>query len=633
MTRFFSLSFATLSLLIVVLAAGWAGAQTHKPPLQPEDAFALRVSQDADGALNLNWDIADGYYLYRSELKAEAGDGQELSLSLPEGETYADPYLGEGQIYRQNVSAMLDHPVDGMTLHWQGCQQDGICYAPQKVSLGADGSVLPVANRTPAQDDGGVSAGSGWTPQTGMVDQAEAGKVDVGQVDAGAGGAETARRGTGTGVILAQDQGLVQGLAARGGGALVILGFLGFGLLLAFTPCVFPMFPIVAGMLAGQGEALTARRGLVLTGAYVLAMAAAFGLLGIAAAWSGANLQMVLQSPAAIAVIAVLFVLLALSMFGFYELQMPEALQRRLGRVAGKRGSLGGAAVLGFTSALIIGPCVTAPLAGALLYIAQTGDVALGAAALFALGLGQGVPLLVIGLFGPRILPRSGAWMEGAKQVFGVIFLGFAIWLASRVLPGPATLALWAALLVGTAVFLGALDRLDSGATRGRRLAAVLGVLLLFTGVVQGLGAALGAVDPLRPLAPLAGRAAPATAGAEAQFAHVTTGAGLEQALASGSGKPALVYVTADWCVTCRAIERGPLADPAVTAALSGLDAIKVDVSDFNAEAQMLMKDLAAAGPPTMIFLDAARAEAAGSRLIGMVDSGAMLSSIGKVGS
>ncbi len=593
MTRMFAFLMAALSLLI----AGFL-ATAQAQPLQPEDAFALSVSQGEDGALVLNWRIAEGYYLYRSSFAAEA-DGQSLPLSLPEGEAYEDPYFGEGQIYRGEVTARLAHAGQPVTLHWQGCQQDGICYAPQSVRLDADGEVLA--------DDAAAASGAGWSPQTqGASDPAGAAQTD-------------------TGLTLAQDEGLVQGLAARGGGALVIAGFLGFGLLLAFTPCVFPMFPIVAGMLVGQGESLTARRGLVLTGAYVLAMAAAFGLLGVAAAWSGANLQAVLQSPAATAVVAALFVALALSMFGFYDLQLPQALQARLGRIGGRRGSVGGAMVLGFTSALIVGPCVTAPLAGALLYIAQTGDVMLGAAALFALGLGQGLPLLAIGLFGPRILPRSGGWMEGAKRAFGVIFLGFAIWLAGRVLPGPVTLALWAVLLVGTAVFLGALDRLEGDASWGRRLGATLAVLLL-AGLVQGLGAALGAQDPLRPLAPLAG-AAPV----EAQFAPVTTRAGLDRALAQADGRAALLYVTADWCVTCRAIERGPLADPAVHAALAGLAAIKLDVSTFDAEAQALMRDLAAAGPPTMVFLDASRAEAAGSRLVGAMDSAALLASIGKV--
>jgi len=603
MTRPFPFPLAALlPLLLATFLATWASAQTHELPLQPGDAFILAVSQGEDGALDLTWRIADGYYLYRSAFAAETVGGQALPLTLPEGESYADPWFGEGEIYRHAVTATLAKPVAGVTLHWQGCQQDGICYAPQSVRLAADGSILPEGNLG--------EAGAGWTPQT-------------------AGSSDT---GVSAGLTLAQDQGLVQGLAARGGGLLVIAGFLGFGLLLAFTPCVFPMFPIVAGMLAREGETLTARRGLLLTGAYVLAMAGAFGLMGVAAAWSGANLQMVLQSPAAIIAVAVLFVLLALSMFGFYDLQMPEPVQRRLGRVGGRRGSVGGAAALGFTSALIIGPCVTAPLAGALLYIAQTGDMILGAAALFALGLGQGLPLLAIGLFGSRILPRGGGWMQRAKHAFGVIFLGFAVWLAGRVLPGPVTLALWAALLVGAAVFLGALDRLDPGAARGRRMASAFGVLLLFAGMVQGFGAALGAADPLRPLAPLTTRSpGPATAPA-AQFARVTSGEGLTQALASGAGQPALVYVTADWCVTCRAIERGPLSDPAVLAALNGLAAIEVDVSDFNADAQALMQDLAAAGPPTMIFLDASRREPADSRLVGAVDSGAMLASIGKVG-
>ncbi|SEO21945.1 thiol:disulfide interchange protein DsbD [Paracoccus alcaliphilus] len=587
--------FAALIFALLLLAGFLTAAQAQ--PLQPEDAFALTVSQGEGDALVLNWRIADGYYLYRSSFAAEV-DGQSLPLSLPEGEVYEDPYFGEGQIYRGAVTARLENLGKPVILHWQGCQQDGICYAPQSVRLDGDGAVLA--------DD---TAASGWSPQP----QDASGPADAAQ----------------TGLTLAQDQGVVQGLAARGGGALVIAGFLGFGLLLAFTPCVFPMFPIVAGMLAWQGQSLTARRGLALTGAYVLAMAAAFGLLGIAAAWSGANLQMALQSPIAIGLIAVIFVALALSMFGFYELQMPMALQARLGRIGGRRGSVGGSMVLGFTSALIVGPCVTAPLAGALLYIAQTGDVMLGAAALFALGQGQGVPLLAIGVFGPRILPPSGGWMEVAKRAFGVIFLGFAIWLAGRVLPGPVTLTLWAALLVGTAVFLGALDRLERDATRNRRLGAALGVLLLFAGLLQGFGAALGAHDPLRPLAPLASGAGPAQP--QAQFAEVTTREGLDRALASAEGRSALLYLTADWCVTCRAIERGPLTDPAVHAALADMAAIKLDVSDFNAEAQALMQDLAAAGPPTMIFLDAARAEAAGSRLIGDLDSAALLASIGKV--
>ena len=589
MTRLFPLLRATAMSLLMILMATLAIAQTRAAPLQPEDAFALSVQQDEDGALILNWQIAENYYLYRDGFRADA-DGENIPLTLPEGQGYDDPYFGTTQIYRQNVSATLEPQDQPITMSWQGCQQDGICYAPQTVRLDVDGTILPDA---PAE--------SGWSP---------------------------AAADSTTSLTLADDQGMLSGLAQRGGVALVLAGFLGIGLLLSFTPCVFPMVPIVAGMLARQGESLTPQRGLILTGAYVLAMATAFCLLGVAAAWSGANLQMALQSPVAIIAISMLFIVLALSMFGVFQLQMPEAIQRRLGSVSGKRGSVGGAMLLGFTSALIIGPCVTAPLAGALLYIAQTQDVALGGAALFALGLGQGLPLMAVGLFGPRILPRSGAWMDVAKYAFGVIFLGFAIWLAGRILPGPVTLALWAILLVGTGIFIGALDRLEPGVTHARRMASTLGVLLLFAGLLQGFGAALGASDPLRPLSPLAG----AEPQAKAQFTSVTTRDQLEQTLADNTGKPVLVYVTADWCVTCRVIERGPLADPAVHAALAGLVPVEVDVSNFNAEAQALMSMLSAAGPPTMIFFDAERREANGTRLIGSMDSAALLASIEKVG-
>ena len=606
MTRLFRMICLAAGPLVMslVLTAGAVSAQAA--PLQPDKAFALTVRPDGQGALQLTWDIADGYYLYRSRFSAEIG-GSTGDLTLPKGETHDDPWFGPEEIFRGTVTARLASPAAEVTLGWQGCQEDGICYAPQTVRLSADGAVLAPAERP----DG--APGGGWSAQAAPASPPDAGGSGV------------------AGVTLAQDRGLIQGLEARGGRALVIAGFLGFGVLLAFTPCVFPMFPIVAGMLAGQGQALTVRRGLVLTAVYVVAMAAAFGLLGLAAGWTGANLQIVLQSPAAVMTVAGLFVLLAASMFGFYELQLPAALQARLGRASGRRGSVGGAAVLGFTSALIMGPCVTAPLAGALIYIAQTGDAALGAAALFALGLGQGLPLLAVGLFGPRILPRGGNWMTAAKQVFGVIFLGFAVWLAGRVVPGPVTLALWAGLLVGVAVFLGALDRLETAAPRWRRLSGAVGVLMLFAGLIEGVGAAMGAADPLRPLAPLADRAAPSLPADGSGFTRVSSRSGLEQALAQGADSPALVYVTADWCVVCRAIERGPLADPAVTAALTGLTAIKVDVSDVDAEAQALMRDLAVAGPPTMIFLDAARAEAGDSRLIGSLDSRDLLASIDRV--
>lgn len=589
------------------MATGATGAEPG-PPLDPTKAFVMTITPASSGDLRITWDVRPGYYLYRSTITAEASDGTFLPLSLPEGEVYDDPWLGRDEIYRTPVAITLADPQGPTVLHWQGCQQDGICYAPQQAVLEADGTIRATEAAEddpfrPWQAEGDAGQSRGLPADDASIPQQP-------------------------GLTLADDPGLVADLDGRGGILLVLAGFFGFGLLLSLTPCVLPMVPIVAGMLTRQGQVLTAGRGLALTGAYVFAMATAFGLLGIVAAWSGANLQAVLQSPAAIGVIATIFVVLSLSMFGLFELQMPATWQARLSRGTGATGSLTGAAVLGFGSALIVGPCVTAPLAGALIYSAQTGDVALGAAALFALGLGQGVPLLAVGAFGPQILPRRGAWMERVKIAFGVIFLAMAIWLASRTLPGPIILVLWSVLLTGCGVALGALDRLGPDAARTARAAAGTGLLLVFAGLIQGIGAAMGADDPTRPLAPLAGRTTQAVAEA-VPFQTVTSQLALKTAL--DGTQPALIYVTADWCVTCRAIERGPMSDPQVAAALSDLARIKVDVSDFNAEAQAVMKTLAAAGPPTMIFVDAAGTEARGSRLIGDVDTADLLASIAQV--
>ncbi|MGR3495637.1 protein-disulfide reductase DsbD [Citreimonas sp.] len=578
---------------LMILAAGAPDAQVSSDLLSAEDAFVLSVEQAGD-ELSLSWDIAEGYYLYRDYLGAKGPDGTGLSLQTPEGEMKDDPNFGVVEVYHDAVVAQLEAEGGPVTVTWQGCKEDSICYPPQTRVIEIDGaeSAAPARNA-------GIEADLAGTSTTSTV-----------------GGAS---------LTLADDPGILDGLSARGGTALVVAGFLGLGLLLAFTPCVFPMFPIVAGMVMGQREAPGMGRGLAVSGAYVIAMATAFAGLGVVAAWSGQNLQVVLQSPAAIGVAAAIFVLLALSMFGLFDLQMPRVVAARLERAGGRGGSLGGAALLGFTSALIVGPCVTAPLAGALLYIAQTGDVALGALALFALGLGQGLPLLAIGAFGPHVLPRSGAWMEGAKRLFGMLFLGFAIWLAGRVLPGALTLALWSALLIGTGVFVARKPRDGIGG----RLSVALGAIVLFAGALQGVGAALGADNPTRPLAPLVARGF-APEPQAAAFSSIRTREALNVALAS-TDSPTLAYVTAEWCTTCRSIERGPLSDPDVQAALAGLSLLKVDVTEFGTESQALLDLLGAAGPPTMVFFDEHAAELPGSRIVGDTESDEMLRSVGMV--
>lgn len=565
------------------------GQSTANAPLQPEKAFALTATPLPDGGLSLEWQIADGYYLYREFLAAATPEGNALVLETPPGITKDDPNFGRSEIYHGAVTARLGALSGTVNVTWQGCQEDGLCYPPIARAVTQTGEILAEAAAGP----------------------------DTSAADA-------------NGLTLSSDgDGMVAGLATRGGPLLVLASFLGFGLLLAFTPCVFPMFPILAGMLARQGESLTPRRGALLSGSYVLAMASAFGLLGMVAAWSGQNLQLALQSPLALGIVTAIFVLLALSMFGLFELQLPAVMTTRISRIgAGRRGSVGGAAALGFTSALIVGPCVTAPLAGGLLYIAQTGDVALGAGALFALGLGQGIPLFIAGTFGAKVLPCAGAWMEGAKRVFGFLFLGMAIWLGARLVPGPMELALWAILLIGAAVFLGAFDRLDADAKAARRAAKTAGLVAGLGGAILAVGAAMGADDPLRPLARLGQEAAQGAS--DLDFVRTDSEANLTAALNAATG-PVMVYVTADWCVTCRTIKRRVLPDAGVKAALGPLTLIKADVTDTGPEGRALLARLGAVGPPTVVFLDAQRAEIAGTRLVGDVTVETLTRSAGMV--
>lgn len=562
------------------------GQSTRAVPLDPDDAFRLTATPRPDGGLTLEWQIADGYYLCRDFLTAATPDGVALALDTPPGITKDDPNFGPSEIYHDSVSVPVAATGGLLNVTWQGCQEAGLCYPPITRAITLDGEILPeaaVPSTNPAAGDLALTGGDG----------------------------------------------MVAEIATRGGPLLVLASFLGFGLLLAFTPCVFPMFPILAGMLARQGERLTPGRGALLSGAYVLAMAAAFGLLGMAAAWSGQNLQLALQSPLALGLVAAIFAVLALSMFGLFEMQLPAAMTARLSRIGGgRRGSLSGAAMLGFTSALIVGPCVTAPLAGGLLYIAQTGDVALGAAALFALGLGQGIPLFIAGTFGARILPWAGAWMEGAKRVFGFVFLGMAVWLGSRLVPGPVELALWAVLLIAAGVFLGALDRMDATAGPAARAGRTAGLVAMLGGAILAVGVAMGAEDPLRPLAGLDGSRAQTAPTLD--FARVDNPTTLTAALDAASG-PTMVYVTANWCVTCRVIERRVLPDTGVQAALQGMALIKADVTDTGPEGRALLDRLGAVGPPTVVFLNAARAEVPGTRLVGDVTADTLIGSAGRM--
>lgn len=619
------------------------GQSFGQPLLSPEEAFTLQISREADGDMVFAWKIAPGHYLYKDHTAATAPDGKTaLPLRLRAGEKKDDPGFGVVDIWRDAGRAVLSadalkraNDPASINITYQGCLENSICYPPTTRTV--DVPALPSARIASREAEAGTAQAAAVlalqkTPAAQTTDAAESAEAEPVLIDS----SEPDVVLSAAAIQLQQDQGFVDRLSRQGGTVWVLLAFFGFGVLLAFTPCVFPMYPILAGVIGRGVDGQGTRRGLLLSVAYVLGLAVAFGLLGVAAAWSGQNLQMVLQSPWAVGGLAVVFTVLAVSMFGAFELQLPSAWTSRLSRDTGTgRRSVVSASGLGFLSALIAGPCVTAPLAGALLYIAQTGDVLLGAAALFFLGLGKGVPLIVFGAAGARFLPKAGAWMNRVKIVFGFIFLGMAWWLASRILPPVATLSLGAALCFAAAAALGlfrpaASGVLNSVARAAGLIAAVWGVLLL-------IGVSLDAVSPWRPLAPLA-RPALAADGVSSLTAApavvVADNAALETAVAQASAKsrPALVYFTAEWCVSCRVMEREVFQHDEVLAELGAVDLIKVDVTQSTPEVRELLDRYGVVGPPTMIFLSRTSKEAAESRLIGEASARAVLTSLERAG-
>lgn len=588
--------------ILLALCLAWpAGAAADSlfdrggPDFLPVDeAFRPALERTGEDELAVVWAIASGYYLYRHAFDfalVDAGGAGLGTPAIPDGERHEDEFFGEVETYRDRVSVTL--PLTGepaadarLRVHYQGCADAGLCYPPQTRLLALGGAGDPVTG-------GGT---------TGAADGA-----------------------TDDDFVATQDR-----LAARlagGGLAWIAVSFLGLGVLLAFTPCVLPMLPILSGLIVGTHAGLGghrggALRGLSLSVVYVLAMAAAYTVFGVLAGLLGANLQASLQSPWVLVPFALVFVVLALAMFGVYQLQLPAAWQSRLNAFGqgGGRPRLWGAAVLGFFSALIVGPCLAPPLAGALLYIGGSGDPLLGGLALFALGLGMGLPLIVLGTVGGGVLPRPGPWMDEVRVFFGVVLVGVALWLLARVLPGPAMLALWAVLLAGYGVHLGALEwRTRPSAGRPLQAAGVLA--LIYAGILL-VGAASGAHDPLRPLQPLAAGTATDAAGERSALRRVGDVDALRAALAAAerAGRPALVDFYADWCVECVRMERTVFSRPEVHRALAGVAALQVDVTDYDAADRALLREFDVLGPPTILFFGADGRERRRYRLIGETD-------------
>ena len=552
--------------------------------LEPEKAFRFSARALDPSSVEVSFAIADGYYMYRERFKftAEGNPGVRLGTpEFPRGIPHKDEYFGETQVYRKNVRIRLPLQGEGrfaLKVTSQGCADAGVCYVPMESSASIELAAAGVAERPSVSE----------APPS--VDPVPRFSIFASDLD-------------------------IQRLF-EGNFALVLGGFFLFGLLLAFTPCVLPMIPILSGIIAGEGRDIDKLRAFSLSLSYVLGMALAYAAAGIAAAFSGVLLAAALQNVWVLGAFALVFVLLALSMFGFYELQLPGFLQHRL-HSAHRRlqgGQLVSVAAMGLFSAVIVSPCVAAPLAGALLYISQTRDVLLGGAALFSMALGMGVPLIVVGVSEGALLPRAGAWMTGVRRFFGVLLLAVAVWVISPVLPAAVVMLAWAALFIGSAMFLRAIDPLPASATGWWRLWKALGIAALVIGIALLVGALSGSRDPLRPLAALTQSAE--TARTPLPWQRVASLGELSEKLKT-AGKPVMLDFYADWCVSCKEMESFTFSDAKVRARLDGMLLLQADVTAHNEADRALLKRFSLFGPPGIVFFDAQGREIRGLRVIG----------------
>lgn len=532
-------------LILLALLIG-AGAVRAADLLEPEQAFRFSARVADGNAVEVRFAIADGYYLYRDRLKFSAEGARLGQAELPAGLSHKDEFFGEMPIYRGNVAIRVPVQADGrfeLTVVSQGCADAGVCYVPMESKAG-----LQLAGGQVVEE-----------PRFSIY----ASDLDIARL-------------------------------LEGNLALVVGGFLVLGLLLAFTPCMLPMIPILSGIIAGEGGRLNKSRALGLSLIYVFSMALTYALAGIGAAYAGSLIATYLQNVWVLGAFALLFVVLALSMFGLYELQLPGFIQHRLnaGQERLHGGRIASVAAMGVFSAIIVSPCVSAPLAGTLLQISRTGDVVLGGTALFALATGMGLPLIVVGVSEGALLPKAGAWMVSVRKFFGVLLLAVAIWVIAPVLPAMVERLAWAALLVASAFLLGVM-RTQSRAWK------TVGILAIVAGIGIAATAFMGS-EPANRI----------------PFNRVASVTELDQRL-TAPGKPAMLDFYADWCVSCKEMEKLTFSDPRVRAELDRMLLMQADVTAANEADRALLKRFSLFGPPGIIFFDAQGREIPGLRVVG----------------
>jgi thiol:disulfide interchange protein DsbD len=562
--------------------------------LPPELAFEVAVAIKDQQTLLATFKPAPGYYLYRDRFSfsLQGIPGAEISeIRMPEGKLKTDAFFGTTQVYYEPFQAELAISAPGADLRaaslevgYQGCSESGVCYPPINKSI--------VLSSAPTVDAANADTDGGEVSETGRIGQ----------------------------------------LLESGNYWLIAASFLGFGLLLSFTPCMLPMIPILSGIIVKQDAKTSRSRSVILSITYVMGMAITYAIAGVAAGLSGIMVAATMQSPWVLGSFALLFVMLSLSMFGLYEMQVPVALQDRIAKTSNRLqgGGLGGVFGMGALSAIIVGPCVAAPLAGAMLYISQTQDVVLGGAALFMLAIGMGIPLVIIGASAGTLLPKAGPWMEKVKVFFGVLLLATAIWIVSPVLPAAITMLLWGALAIASFVLLWGRGRSSHQRGRGIYLQRTLGVLFLVVGVGLVTSVATGGRDILQPFAHLNTQSTTATV-PPLQFEYINSVADLDARLEGAKGQYVMLDFYADWCVSCKEMDAFVFSDDRVKKKLSDAVLLKADVTAVTAEHQALLKRFGLFGPPGTLFFDREGRLIKGTEVIGYMKADKFLAHLNKV--
>jgi thiol:disulfide interchange protein DsbD len=577
----------------------------YQPPaLTAEEAFVFETIGLDPGTALVRFTAQPGYYVYvdKFEFQVKGADGFVITaVDLPQGVIKDDPEFGPVPVYYGQVEIPVRFsrgagPAQeiGLQADFQGCRDGDICYPPMSRTVTFEMPAADSAVGERVQLSGAAAEAAAAAPVS--------------------------------------DQDKLASLLTSNP-ARAIIAFFVAGLLLAFTPCVLPMIPILSGIIIGQGDRLTTMRAFWLSLVYVLAMAVTYTVAGVLAGLFGQNLQAVFQNPWIISGFVLVFILLALSMFGFYELQLPARLQTRLAEASNRQqgGQLWGVAVMGFLSALIVGPCVAPPLMAALIVIGSSGDAVLGGSALFALAMGMGLPVILFGVSAGKLVPKAGGWMDAVKSVFGVAMLALSIWMLERILPGGVIMLLWGALAIACAVYLGALDRLEAGVSGWRKLWKSLGVVLLVLGILEIIGAAAGGDYWLKPLDGIRATAGGQVIEHEESFSPIKSIGDLDSALASAGQNGAMLDFYADWCVECKRMERNTFPVPAVAQLMDELQLLQADVTANDETDQALMKKFGIIGPPAILFFDRQGREMKQYRLVGYFEPEEFASHLEKV--